>query len=235
MFTVCGQQNVAANFGTGSNVPQQLCVPTLSFNQSTIWLVWNKPDNHSAIRDYNVYMNGKKLCSASKNAVKYSSAAPYIANFYAHDAATKFHVPITFHSFLVTNLSPNSTYNFTVRSVDLAGTESADSATLVATTAPEYSKVVDVTQFGAIGDNSTMNTAAIQQAINNCSNGSKSAFGCKVVIPKGIFVTGPIILKSNMTLEVAEGATLKATTNSSDFTASDGTILSLIATNVSGQ
>jgi exo-poly-alpha-galacturonosidase len=210
-------------------------VPTLAFNQSTIWLVWNKPDNYSAIHDYNVYMNGKKLCSASKNAVKYSSAAPYIANFYAQDATTKFHFPILFHSFLVTNLAPNSTYNFTVRSVDFDGAESADSATLVATTAPEYSKVVDITQFGAVGDNSTVNTVAIQQAINNCSNGSKSAFGCKVIIPEGIFLTGPIILKSNMTFEVTEGATLKATTNSSDFNASDGTILSLIATNVSCQ
>lgn len=61
-----------------------------------------------------------------------------------------------------------------------------------------------ITDFGAKGDNSTNNTAAIQKAIN------KAAIkGGTVVVPPGIFVTGTIVLKSNTTLQINKNATIK--------------------------
>lgn len=75
--------------------------------------------------------------------------------------------------------------------------------------------------LGAKGDGQTNNTLVIQQAINNCAN-STSAFGCKVVIPAGassgnVYVSGALFLFSNMTLEIQNGATLKADNNTISF------------------
>ena len=59
-----------------------------------------------------------------------------------------------------------------------------------------------ITDFGAVNDGQTLNTKAIADAINNVSKKG----GGKVVIPRGIWLTGPIILKSNIDLYAEEGA-----------------------------
>ena len=53
-----------------------------------------------------------------------------------------------------------------------------------------------IVEFGAKPDGSTLNTEAIQQAINEVSE----AGGGTVVIPEGVWMTGPIELKSNVRL-----------------------------------
>ena len=61
-----------------------------------------------------------------------------------------------------------------------------------------------VTDFGAKGDGSTVNTASIQQAID------KAALkGGTVVVPAGIYMTGTIVLKSNVTLQLNKNAVIK--------------------------
>ncbi len=62
---------------------------------------------------------------------------------------------------------------------------------------------------GFVGDGKTDNTKLIQAAIDSTSN----AGGGMVVFGKGTFLTGPIELKSNVTLEIKSGATLLATTD----------------------
>jgi len=62
----------------------------------------------------------------------------------------------------------------------------------------------DITRYGAVANAKTLNTAAIQKAIDACA----SAGGGEVVIPKGKFLTGPITLASNMNLHLAGGAVL---------------------------
>ena len=62
-----------------------------------------------------------------------------------------------------------------------------------------------ITDFGASTDSKTDSTAAITKAIEACNQ----AGGGRVVIPKGVFVTGAIHLKSNVNLHVSEGATLQ--------------------------
>jgi polygalacturonase len=71
----------------------------------------------------------------------------------------------------------------------------------------------DISEFGAVADGEKVNTRAIQSAIDQAHN----AGGGEVVIPAGTFVTGTIILKSNVTLSVQPGAILLASPNLEDY------------------
>jgi polygalacturonase len=73
--------------------------------------------------------------------------------------------------------------------------------------------VVNVLDFGAVGDGRTLCTASIQAAINACA----AAGGGRVVVPAGKYLTGPIFLKSNLEFEVLCGATLLGSTNFADY------------------
>ena len=61
---------------------------------------------------------------------------------------------------------------------------------------------VYITEFGAVNDGQTLNTKAIADAIDNVSKKG----GGKVIIPSGLWLTGPIILKSNINIHIEEGA-----------------------------
>jgi polygalacturonase len=60
----------------------------------------------------------------------------------------------------------------------------------------------NVTQYGAVGDGTTMNTAAIQKTVDAAS----AAGGGIVLIPEGKFLTGPFTLASRINLQLASGA-----------------------------
>jgi polygalacturonase len=62
--------------------------------------------------------------------------------------------------------------------------------------------MVNITDFGAVGDGQTLNSKAIADAISEVSKKG----GGKVVIPRGLWLTGPIILKSNINIYTEEGA-----------------------------
>lgn len=55
---------------------------------------------------------------------------------------------------------------------------------------------VCITEFGAVGNGVTLNTEAFAKAIDHVH----SRGGGRVVVPSGIFFTGPIVLKSNINL-----------------------------------
>lgn len=59
---------------------------------------------------------------------------------------------------------------------------------------PDYS--VSITEFGAVGDGITLNTEAINNAIKKVHEQG----GGKVVVPEGLWITGPIVLLSNVNL-----------------------------------
>ena len=71
----------------------------------------------------------------------------------------------------------------------------------------------NITAFGAVGNGTTLNTAAIQKAIHACA----LAGGGEVLIPKGKFLTGPITLASNMNLHLTAGAVLLMSNTFSDY------------------
>jgi len=64
---------------------------------------------------------------------------------------------------------------------------------------------VRITDHGARGDGVTLNTDAIAAAIEAC----RRAGGGRVVVPRGVFVTGPIELKSRVALHLERGALLR--------------------------
>lgn len=214
-----------------ADVPLSPQVPTLAYDDSSITLVWKKPASYANVTDYNVYANGKLLGKASENnaVAGNSKAKVYIDQFYKDDS-TNFHTKITYHNFTATGLTPNTEYKFTVRAiktVDSKTTESVDSVAVKQTTAPAFTNIYNVATLGAKGDDSTVNTTVIQKAIDECSAKSTSAYGCKVLIPADastgkVFVTGALFLKSNMTLEIADGATLKGSSDTADYPLSKG-------------
>ena len=61
-----------------------------------------------------------------------------------------------------------------------------------------------VTQYGAVGDGQTMNTAAIQKTIDAASK----AGGGVVLVPEGRFLTGPFTLASRINLNLASNAVI---------------------------
>ncbi len=71
-----------------------------------------------------------------------------------------------------------------------------------------YSQEYNIIDYGAIGDGSTLNTAAIQRAIDT----AQVAGGGKVIIPSGLFLTGSISLKSGVELHLEKDATLLGST-----------------------
>ncbi len=86
-------------------------------------------------------------------------------------------------------------------------------------------KVFDVRQFGAKGDGKTLDTAAIQKALDDCG---KSGGGIVRLAP-GTYLSQPIFLRSNTTLLLDAGATLLATDEPKDFErAGGGKFLSFI-------
>ncbi|MEY2648730.1 MAG: hypothetical protein RL282_1443 [Bacteroidota bacterium] len=71
--------------------------------------------------------------------------------------------------------------------------------------APVFKKdTINVLKTGAIADGITLNTNSINKAIEGLSKRG----GGVVLIPKGVWSSGPIVLKSNINLHLAEGALL---------------------------
>jgi hypothetical protein len=70
-----------------------------------------------------------------------------------------------------------------------------------------------IVDYGAIGDGITLNTSYIQEAIDACSRSG----GGKVVITPGRFLTGTIVLKSNVGLHFEIGAVLIGSARREDY------------------
>jgi hypothetical protein len=72
---------------------------------------------------------------------------------------------------------------------------------------------VNILDFGAIGDGKTSNTVAIQGAIDTCHHNG----GGTVLIPQGKFVTGTILLRSDVNLRLEPGAELVGSPHLQDY------------------
>lgn len=71
----------------------------------------------------------------------------------------------------------------------------------------------NIIQFGAIPDGKTINTVAIQRAVDECHQHG----GGRIVVPVGVFVTGTIRLYSNMDLNLEPGAVLSGSKENKDY------------------
>ncbi len=74
-------------------------------------------------------------------------------------------------------------------------------------------RVFSVRDFGAKGDNKTLDTKAIQKALDECGK----AGGGIVRIPKGTYLSGSIFIKSRTTLRIEKGAILEGSKKLDDY------------------
>ncbi len=72
---------------------------------------------------------------------------------------------------------------------------------------------VSIKDFGAVADGVTLNTKAFADAIDAVVKKG----GGKVIIPRGIWLTGPIVLKSNINLYTEAGALIIFSKNFDDY------------------
>lgn len=83
---------------------------------------------------------------------------------------------------------------------------------------PAGTAIYNVKDFGAKGDGQTLDTAAIQAAIDACSKEQ----GGTVVIPAGEFICGTIEIKSGVTLHIATSGRLLGSKRREDYSAGKG-------------
>jgi hypothetical protein len=74
-------------------------------------------------------------------------------------------------------------------------------------------RVYNVRDFGAKGDGTTIDTVALQAAIDACTKDQ----GGTVLVPAGVFVIGSVELKSNVTLHVSASAKLLGTADGKQY------------------
>lgn len=73
--------------------------------------------------------------------------------------------------------------------------------------------IYHIKEFGAIPDGKSLNTAAIQNAINACfENG-----GGQVLVEGGVYLFGTVVLRSNVELHIAANATLLGSPRCEDY------------------
>ena len=211
----------------GSSDIKNLQVPTLAYDDTSIALVWDKPEKYDNVADYNVYINGKKAGTARENYAENAQwANTYMKSFYDYykDTSDVDMVNVDIHSYRATGLTPDTEYIFKVVAVDASGNELGTPKEIIqkTTVKPEEFNILDYGAVATKGYTSyddeinefiEKNTKAIQSAIDACTPGGK------VVIPKmedgSVFVSGALWLKSDITVEL--DGTLWASPNSDHF------------------
>ncbi|MGF2411094.1 glycosyl hydrolase family 28 protein [Ferruginibacter sp.] len=110
-------------------------------------------------------------------------------------------------NYTLTNLLPGTSYKVMVR---VKGSKDKKNFLLKFKTVAK-GKIYNILDYGAKADGDFKNTTAIQKAIDACTKGGT------VYIPKGVFVTGALFLKSNMTLLVEKDAVLQGSVDTTDY------------------
>ncbi len=79
---------------------------------------------------------------------------------------------------------------------------------------PKFKKdTTNIKKFGAVPDGYFLNT----KAINNAIDAQSKKGGGVVLVPAGLWLTGPIVLKNNVNLHIATGATLLFSEDKSQY------------------
>lgn len=79
--------------------------------------------------------------------------------------------------------------------------------------AAEGRAIYNVRDYGAAGDGAKLDTVALNAAIDACTK----AGGGTVYLPPGNYLTGTVVLKSHVTLELEAGATILGSENPEDY------------------
>ena len=166
----------------GAYVPVNVQVPAAAVTYSSVSLIWDKPEDYKPITGYRVYMNGEPVFETAANETYYTAEG----------------------------LEPDTEYKLSVSA--LIGNDESEQSEEITAKTDIKGTVRDVTAepYNAAGDGVTLDTAAIQSAIDDCEKNDI------VLIPEGkTFLTGALDLKSDMTFEV--NGTLLSSSNAADF------------------
>ena len=115
--------------------------------------------------------------------------------------------------FSLYGLMPGETYSLTSPSFE---------GTFEFTTKTETA-ALNVCDFGAIGDGVSDDTVALQTAINCLPKGGRLYF------PAGTYLTAPLCLKSHITLDIPEGATILGVTDKSRYPVIPGKTIDIVS------
>lgn len=162
----------------------ELVSPIGASTSTTIALRWNKGKNYSCIKHY--------IIKLVKNGVTIQQYESRVTDY------------------TLEGLDDNTNYQVQVIAIAEDGMV-LHTSNVIEVKTKEKPKQYDITSYGAFGDATTLNTAAIQKAIDDCNHNGM------VYIPKGTYVSGAIYLKSNMTLHLEEGAKLLGSSDIKDY------------------
>ena len=81
---------------------------------------------------------------------------------------------------------------------------SAVAVMLLMVSATAATGMINALDYGALGDGTTLNTAAFEKAVAACVKQK----GGTILVPAGVYRTGPIQLQSHVTLQLEAGATV---------------------------
>ncbi len=136
-----------------------------------------------------IYVGATSACFELDNRSPFLSPAPYRVTLDGKEVLQG-----TENVFSLFDLAPDGDYEIAVQM------DGGESRLTIHT--PKETCAVSVRAFGAVGDGVTDDTAALQRAIQVLPEGGR------LVVPEGTYLTGPLLLKSHMTLELKRGATL---------------------------
>lgn len=133
-----------------------------------------------------LFVSGTTACFELVNKNPYYAPKPYAVYLNGEKTGEK----RTTNVFSLFNLTPGSEYTVKVGKKSVKFTTLQDTA------------VVDVKSLGAKADGKSDDTYFVQMAIDGCPKGGR------VVLTEGEYLVRPIVLKSDITLELKKGATL---------------------------
>jgi len=149
--------------------------------ENSITLYWDKPDELSGEYLFEVYLNGAKAGETHKT--------HYTARELEADRV------------------------YPVQVVLKGATCENETSNIVNITTGKVKRKINVAEapYHAVGDGLVMNTAALQQAIDDCDGDSV------VYFPAGVYLTGALKLHSDMQLYLEEGAVLQGSSKPEDY------------------
>ena len=114
-------------------------------------------------------------------------------------------------AFLTAAFRPADTPKTQRPPVPFAGTPFADLPPVLQTSFKK--DTFNLAKYGAVADGQALNTEAFRKAIEACAAGG----GGTVLVPRGLWLTGPIVLKNNVNLHLATGALVQFTADRSQY------------------
>ncbi|OXM99855.1 glycosyl hydrolase family 28 protein [Bifidobacterium vansinderenii] len=164
----------------------------------TLTVYWDKPATATAGQRYDVMLNDTAVATVDRTRCRIDGLA----------AGRDYRVTVS--------MVDDGGHDDGVNGESAVGDAADDDAVMIGSRVfhtAERKRMIDVTAepYQAIGDGTTLNTAAIQRALDDC--GPHDA----VLIPAGTFLTGALRMHSDSELVVSSGAALQGTADPHDY------------------